>query len=58
LGSAVAELLLESGWRGKFKRIAVPDQFCRTLGERDYLRECLGLSSDKITEEIIKTIKN
>lgn len=57
LGSAVSELLLESGWQGKFKRIAVPDQFCKELGERDYLKECLGLSSDKITEEIIKTIK-
>jgi len=39
LGSAVAEILAESSWRGEFKRIGVPDKFPREVGSRDYLLE-------------------
>jgi len=39
LGTAVAEILAESNWRGEFKRIGVPDKFPREVGSRDYLLE-------------------
>lgn len=37
LGSAVAEILAESSWQGQFKRIGVPDEFPKEIGNRDYL---------------------
>jgi transketolase len=36
LGSAVAEIIAESDWKGEFKRIGVPDKFADKVGSRDY----------------------
>jgi transketolase len=53
LGSAVAECLFETGWGGRFLKIALPDQFCKDIGRADYLLEKNGLSTARIFEQII-----
>lgn len=54
LGSAVAEVIAESGVRVKFKRIAVPDRFTKGSGLQEYMRRANGLS----VEQIITTIRS
>lgn len=53
LGSAVAEILIENGWSGKFKRIAVPDKYVDIVGESDFLRKKFDIESEKILEKIL-----
>lgn len=53
LGSAVAEVLMESGWRGTFKRIGYPDCFPSGYGTQDEMRARYGISVDNI----VKTVK-
>jgi len=53
LGSAVAEVLMESGWRGQFKRIGYPDVFPSGYGTQDEMRARYGISVDNI----VKTVK-
>jgi transketolase len=45
LGSAVAEVIAESGKAVKFKRIGIPDTFSHYVGNQDYLREKFSLSN-------------
>jgi transketolase len=52
LGSAVAEVLAENSFGGKFARIGVNDQFGE-VGTLDYLKERFGLTAD----HIVKTAK-
>jgi len=54
LGSAVAEVLAESGLRVKFKRLGVPDCYPKVLGSQVFIREKLGIG----TAQIIRTVKN
>ena len=54
LGSAVAEVLIESGFKGKFLRIGIPEKSDKHIGNADYLRGKHGLS----TESIYKRITN
>lgn len=44
LGSAVAEVIAESGKGVKFKRIGVPDKFCHAIGCQNYIKENFGLT--------------
>ncbi len=44
LGSAVAEIIAESGKGIKFKRIGIPDEFCHIVGSQKFLREHYNLS--------------
>lgn len=44
LGSAIAEVLAESGVAVSFKRIGLPPAFCREVGSQEYLRERNGLT--------------
>lgn len=44
LGSAVAEVIAESGKAVKFKRIGIPDTFSHYIGNQDYLREKFELN--------------
>ncbi len=53
LGSAVAEVLAESGYKGKFKRIGYPDVFPSGYGTQDEMRARYGISVDGI----IKTVQ-
>ena len=45
LGSAVAEVIAESGKAVKFKRIAIPDMYSHYVGSQKFLREKFGLSN-------------
>lgn len=44
LGSAVAEVIAESGKAVKFRRIAIPDMYSHYVGSQSFLREKFGLS--------------
>ncbi|HAM35970.1 MAG TPA: transketolase [Elusimicrobia bacterium] len=49
LGSAVAEILAQqSSRRIEFRIMGLPDQFCRTVGSQDYLRQAFKLSPEAI----------
>lgn len=49
LGSAVAEIVAESGAKITFKRIGLPgEQFSSKVGDQDYLRREFGLDPDGI----------
>ncbi len=52
LGSAVAEVLLEAGWQGKFKRIGYPDVFPSGYGTQDEMRARYGISVDNIVKTV------
>lgn len=56
LGSAVAEVIAESGKAVKFKRIAIPDQYSHYVGSQQYLREKFGLN--KLAVSIEKIFQN
>lgn len=43
LGSAVAEVIAESGKGVKFKRIGVPDEFSHYIGSQKYIKKQFGL---------------
>ena len=59
LGSAVSEVLAESGnSHVAFKRIAIGDCFCRTVGSHDYLRELYSLSKEGIVKTVETFMKN
>ena len=57
LGSAVAEVLAESGFGGKFGRIAIPEKLDSVIGDADYLWDHYGLSPDKVTRRLLKVMK-
>ncbi|TRZ96050.1 1-deoxy-D-xylulose-5-phosphate synthase [bacterium] len=57
LGSAVAELLIESGYRGFFKRIGIPDKYCLGIGNRDYLCAEFSLTTEGVLGCILKSYK-
>jgi len=58
LGSAVANVLIESDSKTLFRKIALPDNFCKDVGDQEYLREQNGLSVEKIISNILKYLKN
>lgn len=43
LGSAVAEVIAESGKGIKFKRIGIPDEFSHYIGSQNYIKKQFGL---------------
>lgn len=57
LGSAVAEVLAESAFKGVFKRIGIPEKIDGTIGGSDYLREYYGLDAKGISRTIVDTVK-
>jgi transketolase len=57
LGSAIAEILAESNFRGRFERIGIPDKYCSEVGETDYLRQFLGLAKEEIAQRILDKLK-
>ncbi len=58
LGSAIAETLLEAGVAPPyFKRIGFNDSFCHTIGSYEYMRAHMGLSPEKIADEVLKTLR-
>jgi transketolase len=58
LGSAVAETLCEADLSGvRFRRIALPSEFCKIVGDQDYLRRCFGLDVDSVVERLLSLLK-
>ena len=56
LGSAVAEILIELGYKGLFKRFGIPDSYCLVIGKRDYLCKEFSLDAIGITRSILKLL--
>lgn len=54
LGSAVAEVLAESGSNCFFRRMALPDRFFKEVGNQEYLRSISSLTPSGIHEVILK----
>ncbi|MBN2067755.1 MAG: hypothetical protein JW744_04770 [Candidatus Diapherotrites archaeon] len=58
LGSAVSEVLAESGNPVLFKRIALPDKFACKIGSQKYLQKINMLSAESIAETVLKTVES
>jgi transketolase len=56
LGSAVAEVMAESGSGAKLVRMGVDDQFVKHTGSQKYLRKVLGLDATGIIKKIKENI--
>jgi transketolase len=56
LGSAVAEVLLQSGYPGVFRKIALPDRFSLVAGDCEYLRALGGLDVDSIAHAVRQAV--
>ena len=56
LGSAVAEVLLQSGYPGVFRKIALPDRFSSVAGDCEYLRALGGLDVDSIAHAVRQAV--
>ena len=51
LGSAVAEILAEEGFKGKFKRVGIQDEFGE-VGTQDYLAKRFGLDAESLAAQV------
>jgi transketolase len=51
--TAVAEVLMNSGYRGRFERLGLADAYATEFGDRDWMRDRAGLSSENIAEAIL-----
>ena len=58
LGDAVAGVLATSNYKALFKKIALPDKFCKESGSQELLREKNGLSIEAIEKAIEKLWKS
>jgi transketolase len=54
LGSAIACVLAENGYGGRFGRIGIEEKKEKCIGKADYLREQYGLTPEKILKRILK----
>lgn len=52
LGGAVAEVLAETNGTAKFKRFGIMDEWPSVVGNQAYLRDAVGLSSEKVAAQI------
>jgi transketolase len=57
LGSAVSEVIAESGLKTTFRRFGVMDKYSHVVGSHDYIRGKFGISKENISKQIIKLIK-
>ncbi len=59
LGNAVAEVLCESDVRNvRFRRIGLPSEFSKHVGEQEYLRKIYGLDVDAVARAVYQLWKN
>jgi transketolase len=56
LGSAVAEILAENGFRGKFARVGIRDEFGE-VGTQDYLTKRFGLDAGTLAAKAKELLK-
>ncbi|HEY3131602.1 MAG TPA: transketolase C-terminal domain-containing protein [Acidobacteriota bacterium] len=52
LGSAVAEVIAESGVAVRFKRMGIPDQFVENVGDWTETREGIGLTASQVVRAV------
>ncbi|MFH1471045.1 MAG: transketolase C-terminal domain-containing protein [Candidatus Micrarchaeota archaeon] len=57
LGSAVAEILAESGMAVPFARIGLPDRFMSEVGSQEYIRKQQGLTPDGVAKRVVSLLK-
>jgi transketolase len=57
LGTEVAELLLAAGYRGRFTKIGLPDEYCVAVGGHDYLRKHYDLTPEGLARRLAAEIK-
>jgi len=57
LGSAVAEVLAECGYAGKFVRIGIPEKLDQVIGDADYLCDYYGLSPVKVSARVLRAMR-
>lgn len=57
LGSAVAEVIAESGIGVTFKRFAIPDEYSHYVGGQDYIRSRWGLDCSSLAEQITVAVR-
>ncbi len=55
LGSAVAEVVAESGGAIRFRRFGIPDQYSHYVGHQDYIRSQWQLDRESLCRAIIDT---
>ncbi|MDR0561497.1 MAG: transketolase family protein [Spirochaetaceae bacterium] len=55
LGSAIAEILAEEGFKGKFARIGIRDEFGE-VGTQDYLTKRFGLDAETLADQVKKLL--
>jgi transketolase len=56
LGSAVLELFSNQGLSRRVVRFGIPDKFCRTYGDREYLRKVNGLDTASLAKGILQKL--
>jgi transketolase len=52
IGTAVAETLFSFGYRGKFHKFGIPDEYAKELGDKEWLRDHYGLGHERVAFEI------
>ena len=52
IGTAVAEVLFDAHYRGNFKKLGLPDEYCKQLGDREWLRDNYNLRPGDIASAI------
>jgi transketolase len=57
LGTAVAEVLLQERYSGRFIKIGLLDAYCSTLGNKDWLYDFCGLSPEKIKNTLLSLVQ-
>lgn len=57
LGSALAEVLSESSYQGRYTRIGLPVELEKHIGRTDYLREKYNLTADSILARVVQILK-
>jgi len=57
LGSIVAEYIAEAGYKVKFKRFGIPDQYSHWVGGQKYIRKKYGILASFILKKILKELR-
>jgi transketolase len=57
LGTAIGEFLLDAGYKGIFRKVALPDSYGGSIGKANYLRQIHGLTPEVISNRIIDEMK-
>jgi transketolase len=56
IGTAITEILFSCGYKGKFQKFGIPDEYAKKLGDKEWLLNHYGLSYEKIALGIKKLL--